>query len=257
MTAHNMKLKLKIWRQKNKNAQGNMTDYHLEGVSPDMSFLEMIDLLNENLVKSGEDVVSFDHDCREGICGMCSMMINGEAHGPEKSTTTCQLHMRKFKDGDTIVIEPWRAKAFPVLKDLTVDRSAFDQIMSAGGYVTVNTGAACDANSILVSKVDADLAMDAAQCIGCGACVASCKNASAMLFVSAKVSQYSLLPQGKVEAPKRVQNMVAKMDQLGFGNCTNEAECEASCPKDITIENIARMNRDHLKAKLFSRPEIE
>lgn len=255
--SHSMALKLKIWRQKNKNAKGQMEDYQLEGVSPDMSFLEMIDLLNENLVKKNEDTISFDHDCREGICGMCSMMINGEAHGPEKSTTTCQLHMRKFKNGDTIVIEPWRAKAFPVLKDLVVDRSAFDQIMGAGAFVSVNTGAACDANSILVPKENAELAMDAAQCIGCGACVASCKNASAMLFVSAKVSQFALLPQGQVEATDRVQKMVSKMDEMGFGNCTNEAECEASCPKDISIENIARMNREYIKSNLVGRPKVD
>ncbi len=248
-----MGLNLKIWRQSKKGEQGQMVDYRVEGVSPDMSFLEMIDHLNNGLVGQGQDPVAFDHDCREGICGMCSMMINGQAHGPQKETTTCQLHMRKFKDGDTIVIEPWRAKAFPVLKDLMVDRSAFDQIIAAGGFVNVNTGAACDANSILVPKENAELAMDAAACIGCGACVASCKNASAMLFVSAKVSQLALLPQGQVEAEKRVKNMVAKMDELGFGNCTNETECEASCPKGINISNIARMNREFMKSHVTGR----
>jgi len=230
-----------------------MVDYPLAGVSPDMSFLEMLDVLNEGLVAENKDPVVFDHDCREGICGTCSLMINGQAHGPEKETTTCQLHMRKFKDGDTIVIEPWRAKAFPVQKDLMVDRSAFDKIMAAGGFVDVNTGAPQDANAILVPKPDAELSMDAAACIGCGACVASCENASAMLFVGAKISQYALLPQGKAEAQKRVQNMVATMDELGFGNCTNEAECEASCPKDISISNIARMNREFLSSALKSQ----
>ena len=240
-----MNLKLKIWRQINSKAKGKMVDYEVKDVSPDMSFLEMLDVLNDQLVTKGEDPVVFDHDCREGICGMCSLMINGQAHGPEDKTTTCQLHMRKFKDGETIVVEPWRAKAFPVLKDLMVDRSAFDQIIQAGGFISVNTGNAPDANAIPISKVNADLAMDAAACIGCGACVASCKNASAMLFVSAKVSQFSLLPQGQVEAKERAVNMVNKMDSLGFGNCTNEAECEASCPKGISISNIARMNREY------------
>ena len=218
-----------------------------------MSFLEMLDVLNEELVSEGKDPIAFDHDCREGICGMCSLMINGQAHGPESNTTTCQLHMRKFKDGDTIVIEPWRAKAFPVLKDLMVDRSSFDAIISAGGYVTTNTGNAPDGNAIPISKVNAELAMDAAACIGCGACVASCKNASAMLFVSAKISQLALLPQGEPEAQKRSEDMVTKMDELGFGNCTNEAECEASCPKGIKIENIARMNREYLSAALKAK----
>lgn len=240
-----MKLKLKIWRQLNSQTKGKMVDYHVDDVSPDMSFLEMLDVLNNQLIEKGEDPVVFDHDCREGICGMCSLMINGQAHGPEDRTTTCQLHMRKFKDGDTIVVEPWRAKAFPVLKDLMVDRSAFDQIIQAGGFISVNTGNAPDANAIPISKENADLSMDAAACIGCGACVASCKNASAMLFVSAKVSQFSLLPQGQVEAKERAVNMVNKMDSLGFGNCTNEAECEASCPKGISISNIARMNREY------------
>jgi succinate dehydrogenase / fumarate reductase iron-sulfur subunit len=248
-----MNLKLKIWRQKDKKSKGEMVDYLLEGVSPDQSFLEMMDQLNEELVTKGDDPIAFDHDCREGICGMCSMMINGNAHGPEKETTTCQLHMRKFKDGDTIAIEPWRAKAFPVLKDLMVDRSAFDQIIAAGGFVNVNTGNPQDANAILIGQENAELAMDAAACIGCGACVASCKNASAMLFVSAKISQLALLPQGQVEADQRVINMVNKMDELGFGNCTNEAECEASCPKGISISNIARMNREYVKSAVSGR----
>lgn len=253
MSNTTMKLNLKIWRQANKESKGKMVDYTLEGVSPDMSFLEMMDLLNEKLIAEGADPVTFDHDCREGICGMCSMMINGQAHGPERETTTCQLHMRKFSDGDTVVIEPWRARAFPVLKDLMVDRSAFDNIIAAGGYVSVNTGNAQDANAILVPKEDAELAMDAAACIGCGACVAACKNASAMLFVSAKVSQLALLPQGKPESVERVQNMVAKMDELGFGNCTNEYECMAACPKGIDVENIARLNREYLSATVVGR----
>jgi succinate dehydrogenase / fumarate reductase iron-sulfur subunit len=243
-----MSLKLKIWRQQNNKSKGSMVDYDLDGVSPDMSFLEMLDTLNNKLVQERGDQIAFDHDCREGICGMCSLVINGQAHGPESHTTTCQLHMRKFKSGDTIVIEPWRAKAFPVVKDLMVDRGALDQVMAAGGFINVNTGNPQDANAILVGKDNAELAMDAAACIGCGACVASCKNASAMLFVSAKVSQYALLPQGQVEAAERVQAMVHKMDELGFGNCTNEAECEAQCPKGIKIENIARMNREYLKS---------
>ncbi len=243
-----MSLNLKIWRQKNRTTKGQMVDYKLDNVSPDMSFLEMLDTLNEKLVREQGDSISFDHDCREGICGMCSLVINGQAHGPEKETTTCQLHMRKFKDGDTVVIEPWRAKAFPVEKDLMVDRSAMDQIMAAGGFVNVNTGNAPDGNAVLVGQDNAELAMDAAACIGCGACVASCKNASAMLFVSAKVSQFALLPQGQIEAKTRVQAMVTKMDELGFGNCTNEAECEAQCPKGISISNIARMNREYIKS---------
>jgi succinate dehydrogenase / fumarate reductase iron-sulfur subunit len=245
-----MSLKLKVWRQKNAKDKGQMVDYDLDNVSPDMSFLEMMDTLNEKLVREKGDSISFDHDCREGICGMCSLVINGQAHGPEKETTTCQLHMRKFKSGDTIVVEPWRAKAFPVVKDLMVDRSAFDQVMAAGGFVNVNTGNAPDANAILIGQHEAELSMDAAACIGCGACVASCKNASAMLFVSAKVSQYALLPQGQVEAKARVHAMVSKMDELGFGNCTNEAECEAQCPKGIKIENIARLNREYFKSVL-------
>jgi len=246
-----MKLTLKIWRQANAQAKGKMETYQLEEVSPDMSFLEMMDVLNEQLIEQGIDPVAFDHDCREGICGMCSMFINGEAHGPDRLVTTCQLHMRKFKDGDTITIEPFRAKAFPVIKDLTVDRSAFDRIQQAGGFVSVNTsGNTQDANAIPIDKHDADKAFDAATCIGCGACVATCKNASAMLFVSAKVSQYALLPQGKVEATDRVLNMVNQMDEEGFGNCTNTGACEVECPKGISLENIARMNREYLYASL-------
>ena len=244
-----MNLNLKIWRQANTTAQGKMETYPIENVSPDMSFLEMMDVLNEQLINKGIDPVAFDHDCREGICGMCSMYINGEAHGPDRLVTTCQLHMRKFKDGETITIEPFRANAFPVVKDLAVDRSAFDRIQHAGGFVSVNTsGNTQDANAIPINKHDADNAFDAATCIGCGACVASCKNASAMLFVSAKVSQYALLPQGKVEASDRVLNMVKQMDEEGFGNCTNTGACEVECPKGISLENIARMNREYLAA---------
>lgn len=246
-----MKLTLKVWRQANATAPGKMVTYPIEDVSPDMSFLEMMDVLNEQLIQKGEDPVAFDHDCREGICGMCSMFINGEAHGPDRLVTTCQLHMRKFQDGDTITIEPFRAKAFPVIKDLAVDRSAFDRIQQAGGFVSVNTsGNTQDANAIPVDKHDADKAFDAATCIGCGACVATCKNASAMLFVSAKVSQYALLPQGKVEATDRVTNMVKQMDDEGFGNCTNTGACEVECPKGISLENIARMNREYLTASV-------
>ncbi len=248
-----MSLKLKIWRQKNNKDTGGMVDYNLDGISPDMSFLEMLDVLNNKLVREKGDQIAFDHDCREGICGMCSLVINGQAHGPQANTTTCQLHMRKFKNGDEIVIEPWRAKSFPVVKDLMVDRSAMDQIMAAGGFVNVNTGNAPDGNAILIGQEEAELAMDAAACIGCGACVASCKNASAMLFVSAKISQLALLPQGQVEAESRAMAMVDKMDELGFGNCTNEAECEAQCPKGIKIENIARMNRGVIKGLFASR----
>lgn len=248
-----MSLKLKIWRQKNAKDKGGMVDYNLDGISPDMSFLEMLDILNNKLVTEKGDQIAFDHDCREGICGMCSLMINGQAHGPQANTTTCQLHMRKFKNGDEIVIEPWRAKAFPVVKDLMVDRTAMDQIMAAGGYVNVNTGNAPDGNSILIGQNEAELAMDAAACIGCGACVASCKNASAMLFVSAKVSQLALLPQGQVEAETRALAMVDKMDELGFGNCTNEAECEAQCPKGIKLDNIARMNRGVVRGLFAAR----
>ena len=244
-----MNLTLKIWRQANATTKGEMVTYPIENVSPDMSFLEMMDVLNEQLINKGIDPVAFDHDCREGICGMCSMYINGEAHGPDRFVTTCQLHMRKFKDGETITIEPFRANAFPVLKDLAVDRSAFDRIQHAGGFVSVNTsGNTQDANNIPIDKHDADKAFDAATCIGCGACVASCKNASAMLFVSAKVSQYALLPQGKVEATDRVLNMVKQMDDEGFGNCTNTGACEVECPKGISLENIARMNREYLFA---------
>jgi succinate dehydrogenase / fumarate reductase iron-sulfur subunit len=244
-----MNLTLKIWRQANATTKGKMVTYPIENVSPDMSFLEMMDVLNEQLINKGIDPVAFDHDCREGICGMCSMYINGEAHGPDRFVTTCQLHMRKFKDGETITIEPFRANAFPVVKDLAVDRSAFDRIQHAGGFVSVNTsGNTQDANNIPIDKHDADKAFDAATCIGCGACVASCKNASAMLFVSAKVSQYALLPQGKVEATDRVLNMVKQMDDEGFGNCTNTGACEVECPKGISLENIARMNREYLFA---------
>jgi len=246
-----MNLTLKVWRQANAETKGKMETYTMQEVSPDMSFLEMMDVLNEQLMDQGIDPVAFDHDCREGICGMCSMFINGEAHGPDRLVTTCQLHMRKFKDGDTITIEPFRAKAFPVIKDLTVDRSAFDRVQQAGGFVSVNTsGNTQDANAIPIDKQDADKAFDAATCIGCGACVASCKNASAMLFVSAKVSQYALLPQGKVEATDRVLNMVKQMDEEGFGNCTNTGACEVECPKGISLENIARMNREYLFASL-------
>ena len=246
-----MDLTLKIWRQASVNEDGRMVDYSISDVSPDMSFLEMMDMHNEQLINKGEDPVAFDHDCREGICGMCSMFINGEAHGPDRLVTTCQLHMRKFKDGDTIVIEPFRANAFPVIKDLAVDRSAFDRIQHAGGFVSVNTsGNTQDANTIPIDKHNADKAFDAATCIGCGACVASCKNASAMLFVSAKVSQYALLPQGKVEATDRVMNMVKQMDEEGVGNCTNTGACEVECPKGISLENIARMNSEYLYASL-------
>jgi succinate dehydrogenase / fumarate reductase iron-sulfur subunit len=252
---HHMTLNLKIWRQKNKETKGEIVDYQLKDVSPDMSFLEMMDVLNESLVRKGDDPVSFDHDCREGICGMCSMMINGKAHGGMKETTTCQLHMRHFNDGDTVVVEPWRAKAFPVIKDLMVDRSAFDSIIAAGGYTTAQTGNAPDANAMLIPKEKADLAMDAAACIGCGACVASCPNSSAMLFVSAKVSQLALLPQGEPESKKRAAEMVKTMDELGFGNCTNHAECEASCPKGINLSNIARLNREFFTAKFIGRTE--
>jgi len=248
-----LSLNLKIWRQQSAKDNGKMVDYKLEGVSTDSSFLEMLDQLNEKLINEGQDPVVFDHDCREGICGMCSLMINGQAHGPEKETTTCQLHMRSFNDGDTIVIEPWRARALPVVKDLMVDRSAFDKIIEAGGYINVNTGNAPDANEILIPKENADLAMDAAACIGCAACVASCKNASAMLFVGAKISQLALLPQGTLESETRAKAMVEKMDELGFGNCTNEAECEASCPKGISISNIARMNKEYFKSALRSK----
>ena len=247
----NMNLTLKIWRQKNASDKGKMVDYKVNDISPDMSFLEMLDVLNEQLINNGEEPVAFDHDCREGICGMCSLYINGEAHGPDRGVTTCQLHMRMFKDGDTITIEPFRAAAFPVVKDLIVDRSSFDRIQHAGGFISVNTsGNTIDANATPVNKADADKAFEAATCIGCGACVATCKNSSAMLFVGAKVSQFALLPQGQVEATDRVLNMVAQMDSEGFGNCTNTGACEVECPKGISLENIARMNTEFLKASL-------
>lgn len=246
-----MKLTLKIWRQKNAKDKGKIVEYKVDNVSPDMSFLEMLDVLNEGLVNKNEDPVAFDHDCREGICGMCSLFINGQAHGPDRGITTCQLHMRTFKDGDTIFIEPFRAKAFPVIKDLVVDRSSFERIQHAGGFISVNTsGNTQDANAIPIRKENADKSFDAAACIGCGACVASCKNASAMLYVSAKVSQFALLPQGRVEATERVLNMVNQMDEEGFGNCTNTGACEVECPKGISLENIARMNREFLQASM-------
>jgi succinate dehydrogenase / fumarate reductase iron-sulfur subunit len=246
-----MKLTLKIWRQKNAQDKGKIVEYPLDGIEGDMSFLEMLDVLNEGLINKGDEPVSFDHDCREGICGTCSLFINGEAHGPDRGIPTCQLHMRMFKDGDVIFIEPFRAKAFPVIKDLVVDRSSFDRIQHAGGFVSVNTsGNPVDANTIPIPKHDADRAFDAATCIGCGACVATCKNSSAMLFVAAKVSQFALLPQGKVEATDRVLNMVAQMDAEGFGNCTNTGACEVECPKGISLETIARMNREYLSASL-------
>ncbi|MEM9077831.1 MAG: succinate dehydrogenase/fumarate reductase iron-sulfur subunit [Bacteroidota bacterium] len=246
-----MKLYLKIWRQKNADTKGSMVSYTLDGVESDMSFLEMLDILNEELISKGEEPVEFDHDCREGICGTCSLMINGQPHGPDSRITVCQLHMRSFNDGDEIVIEPWRAAAFPVIKDLIVDRSSFDRIQQAGGYISVNTsGRPVDANAIPIQKENADLSFNAATCIGCGACVAACKNASAMLFTSAKVSQFALLPQGRVEAADRVQNMVRQMDLEGFGNCTNTGACEVECPKGISLENIARMNREYLSASV-------
>ncbi|WP_448636021.1 succinate dehydrogenase/fumarate reductase iron-sulfur subunit [Pedobacter panaciterrae] len=256
MSTGNMNLTLKIWRQKNNKAKGSLVDYKISEVSPDMSFLEMVDVLNEDLVAKGEEPVVFDHDCREGICGACSMFINGRPHGPKEGITTCQLHMRSFKDGDTIVVEPWRAKAFPVIKDLMVDRTAFDRIIASGGFISVNTGNAQDANNLPIPKVQADSAFEAAACIGCGACVATCKNASAMLFVSAKISQLAQLPQGQPERYRRVQSMVAQMDAEGFGNCTNTGACEAECPKGISLENIARMNRDFYSAKFVSEESI-
>jgi len=251
-----MDFTLKIWKQKNSKAKGKFETYKITDISPDCSFLEMLDILNEKLVAESREPVAFDHDCREGICGMCSLYINGRPHGPDDAITTCQLHMRKFKDGDTIVIEPWRAKPFPVIKDLIVDRSAFDLIIQEGGYISVATGGVPDANAIPIKKEKAELAMDAAACIGCGACVAACKNASAMLFVSAKISQFALLPQGQVENADRVRKMVAKMDELGFGNCTNTYACEAECPKEIKITNIARMNRLFIGAKLGSDKKV-
>jgi len=246
-----MQFTLKVWRQKSQSSKGAIETYHLSDISEDMSFLEMFDVLNDKLIRDKQDPIAFDHDCREGICGMCSMFINGEAHGPGRNVTTCQLHMRSFKDGDTIYVEPWRSSAFPIVKDLTVDRSAFDRIIQSGGYVSVNTsGATQDANAIPIPKEDADSAFDAATCIGCGACVATCKNSSAMLFVSAKVSQLSLLPQGQTEANNRVQRMVNQMDAEGFGNCTNTGACEVECPKGISLTNIARMNREFMKSSV-------
>ncbi len=243
-------LTLKIWRQKDRKSKGKFKTYKVNNISGGTSFLEMLDILNETLVKKGEEPIAFDHDCREGICGMCSLYINGRAHGPDDDITTCQLHMRKFKDGDTIVIEPWRSGAFPVIKDLMVDRTAFEKILHAGGFVSVNTGGVPDANAMPVSKDDAEDAMDAASCIGCGACVATCKNSSAMLFVASKVSQLAKLPQGKIEAARRARSMVAKMDELGFGNCTNTGACEVECPKGISLRHIARLNREFLSAKI-------
>ncbi|KAA9353636.1 MULTISPECIES: succinate dehydrogenase/fumarate reductase iron-sulfur subunit [Larkinella] len=247
-----MDIALKVWRQKNSQTPGKMVDYKLSDISPDMSFLEMFDVLNEDLSHKGEEPVAFDHDCREGICGSCSMYINGRPHGPQTGTTTCQLHMRSFNDGDTIVVEPWRARAFPVLKDLIVDRDAFDRIVQAGGYVSVNTGSAPDANEILIPREVADEAMDAAQCIGCGACVAACKNASAMLFVAAKVSHLAVLPQGQAEHQLRAERMVAQMDAEGFGACSFTGACSVECPKSISLDHIARLNREYLGAKLAS-----
>ena len=250
MEHYHMNLTLKVWRQKNSKVQGKLETYQVKGISSEMSFLEMFDVLNEQLIVDGKEPIAFDHDCREGICGMCSMYINGQAHGPWQQNTTCQLHMRAFKDGDTITVEPWRSKAFPVLKDLVVNRSAFDRIIQAGGFISVNTGNAVDANAIAIDKKDADDAFMAAACIGCGACVATCKNGSAMLFVGAKVSQLALLPQGAPERESRVLNMVAQMDKEGFGNCTNTYACEAECPKGISVSNIARLNSEYLKAGL-------
>jgi len=250
MSENNMKITLKVWRQKNNKAKGALETYKVDEVSSDMSFLEMFDVLNDKLIREGKDPIAFDHDCREGICGMCSMYINGQPHGPLQGVTTCQLHMRSFKDGDTIVVEPWRAKAFPVIKDLVVDRSAFDRIIAAGGFISVNTGNAQDANALPISKELADRAFAAAACIGCGACVAACKNSSAMLFVSAKVTQLSLLPQGEPERQSRVLDMAAQMDAEGFGSCTNTGACEAECPKGISVSNIAHMNREFFAAEL-------
>lgn len=248
-----LNLTLKVWRQKNAQDKGQIETYEVKNISPNSSFLEMMDILNEQLINEGKEPVAFDHDCREGICGACSMVINGSPHGPDNLITTCQLHMRSFKDGETIYIEPFRAKAFPVIKDLVVDRSAFDRIIQVGGYVSVNTGAAQDGNAVPINKENADAAFDAATCIGCGACVAACKNASAMLFTSAKISQLDLLPQGTVESEERALKMVAQMDKEGFGNCTNTGACEAECPKGISLENIARMNRIYSKASLISK----
>ena len=246
-----MKITLKVWRQPGKNVRGRLMTYNVSDVSPDMSFLEMLDMVNNNLVRKGEDTIAFDHDCREGICGTCSLYINGRAHGPLKGVATCQLHMRSFSNGDTIVVEPWRASPFPVIKDLVVDRSSFDRIMQAGGYISVRTGGVPDANAIPIPKGIADEAFDAAACIGCGACVAACKNSSAMLFVSAKVSQLALLPQGNAERRKRAERMVAQMDAEGFGSCSNTYACEAECPKEISVSNIARLNREFIRAKVL------
>lgn len=245
-----MNLTLKIWRQKDARSKGALETFKVENISPDSSFLEMLDILNNDLINQGKEPIAFDHDCREGICGMCSLHINGHAHGPDEEITTCQLHMRKFKDGQTIVIEPWRSRAFPVIKDLVVDRGAYDKILQAGGYINVNTGGVPDANSILIPKPEAEESMDAASCIGCGACAATCKNGSAMLFVAARVSSLALLPQGRIEGIQRAKAMVAKMDELGFGACTNTGACEAECPKGISIAHIARLNREFLSAKL-------
>ncbi len=252
MSKDTLNLTLRVWRQDGPEDNGGFRDYKLNGVSTHMSFLEMLDVLNEQLIEAGEEGVAFDHDCREGICGMCSLMINGQAHGPDNATTTCQLHMRRFNDGDTITIEPWRASSFPVLRDLVVDRTSFDRIIQAGGYVSTNTGNAPDGNAIPVPGKVQEIAMDAAACIGCGACVAACKNASAMLFVSAKVAQLAVLPQGKAERGERVINMVAQMDKEGFGHCTNTSECEAACPAEVSVDNIARLNREYVRASVLS-----
>ena len=252
MASKNINLKLKVWRQKDAKSKGSFEKYRLENISVDSSFLEMMDVLNEQLVDEDKEPIAFDHDCREGICGMCSLFINGRAHGPDTLITTCQLHMRTFKDEETIIIEPWRTGGFPVIKDLMVDRTAFEKIMQAGGFVSVNTGGVPDANAIPIPKADAEEAMDAASCVGCGACVATCKNSSAMLFVSAKVSQLALLPQGKVEASRRAKNMVAVMDEMGFGNCSNTGACEMECPKGISLAHIARLNREFLVATIKS-----
>jgi succinate dehydrogenase / fumarate reductase iron-sulfur subunit len=252
MEHYNMNLNLKVWRQPNASSKGAFKMYRVENISSEMSFLEMIDLLNEDLIRNGEDPIAFDHDCREGICGACSMVINGKPHGPWAANTTCQLHMRAYKDGDTIVIEPWRANAFPVIKDLMVDRTAFDRIIQAGGYISVNTGNAVDGNALPIPKDDADASFAAAMCIGCGACVAACKNSSAMLFVGAKVSHLALLPQGNPERGSRVINMIAQMDKEGFGSCTNTGACEAACPKEISLSNISRLNKEYLVASLTS-----
>ena len=256
MSSKTINLVLKVWRQNGPNDKGHFDTFRAKDISTDCSFLEMLDIVNEQLAAEGKEPIAFDHDCREGICGMCGTVINGRPHGPDRETTLCQLHMRRFKDGDTLVIEPWRAKAFPIIKDLVVDRSALDQLIAVGGYTSVNAGNAQDANNLLIPKVNADLSMDAAACIGCGACVAACPNASATLFVSAKVSHLGLLPQGRPEAAKRVLSMVKKMDELGFGNCTNHKECEVECPKAVKITNIARLNREFIKATLVSNERI-